>query len=112
MLAQSVLCIMADAQGPPSLDAAPLGYHGQRVVEALKILTTALPALIIALGLRIYLAFSCLKMIHMSMLTQDCCGIMSRRAAADRVQLLANPAIRAQILAGSIQTPHGLLKFD
>ena len=31
-----------------------------------------------------------------------------RRAAAGRAELLANPAIRAQILAGSIQTPHGL----
>ena len=29
----------------------------------------------------------------------------SRRAAAGRAELLANPAIRAQILAGSIQTP-------
>ena len=32
----------------------------------------------------------------------------SRRAAAGRAELLANPAIRAQILAGSIQTPGGL----
>ena len=32
----------------------------------------------------------------------------SRRAAAGRAELLANPAIRAQMLAGSIQTPHGL----
>ena len=40
----------------------------------------------------------------------------SRRAAAGRAELLANPAIRAQILAGSIQTPgglpHGLTNFD
>ena len=33
----------------------------------------------------------------------------SRRAAVyGRAELLANPAIRVQILAGSIQTPHGL----
>ena len=35
---------------------------------------------------------------------------------AGRAELLANPAIRAQILAGSIQTPgglpHGLTNFD
>ena len=33
---------------------------------------------------------------------------MSRRAAADRAEMLANTAIRARIFAGSIQTPHGL----
>lgn len=55
---------------------APVDYHGQRVVEALKLLTTALPALTIALGLRCYLTVSCLRMIHLSMLTEDCCGIM------------------------------------
>ena len=35
----------------------------------------------------------------------------SRRAAAGRAELLANPAIRARIFAGSIQTPHGLLNL-
>ena len=36
---------------------------------------------------------------------------MSRRAAADRAEMLANTAIRARIFAGSIQTPHGLTNF-
>ena len=36
----------------------------------------------------------------------------SRRAAAGRAELLANPAIRAQIFAGSIQTPHWLPNFE
>ena len=33
-------------------------------------------------------------------------GLQSRRAAAGRAELLAHPAIRARIFAGSIQTPH------
>ena len=35
----------------------------------------------------------------------------SRRAAAGRAELLANPAIMARIFAGSIQTPHGRTNY-
>ena len=42
--------------------------------------------------------------------------VRRRRGAPEappgRAELLANPAIRAQIFAGSIQTPDGLTNFD
>jgi hypothetical protein len=54
--------------------------NGQHCVEALKVITTYLPALIISLLARCLLTASCLKLIKLSMLTEPCCGITAMAA--------------------------------
>lgn len=64
---------MVDAQDQPSVAGAAVVDNGLHCVEALKFFTRDLPALSLSLLIRCFLAGSCLKLIHLSVLTEGSC---------------------------------------